>query len=53
MNPLLFTDWGKIHRWFRNLAWWIVAIGVVVIIAASSANHQGHSRSHTRVVIPR
>lgn len=39
-NPLLFADWGKLHRGFRSLMW-IVAVLIVYVVLLSQAAQSG------------
>jgi hypothetical protein len=55
MNPLLFSDWSRLNRWFRNLMWVIVVIFLLAILILG-ANNQPQSVSKQtapRVVVGR
>jgi hypothetical protein len=49
MNPLLFADWGHIHRLFRGVMWLVaVALACIVVTIVAPRSSATHARSDLR-----
>lgn len=55
MNPLMFADWSRLNRWFRNLMWWVAVLMALTILILATNNAPAHQtkQGNTQVVAPR